>query len=74
LNAVIDGWYNPILDHDKAVAEVEEKMATASQRRRDYVVRNRILKSWKVSWLLMNERPELLEEYRALRPRMEDFE
>ncbi|KAJ1455950.1 ankyrin repeat-containing domain protein [Pelagophyceae sp. CCMP2097] len=70
---VVVGWHAPVLDHDSAANDVEAQMARVDELRKAYVATARTASNWDTAWLLMNERPEELEEYLKLRPRMADF-
>lgn len=68
-NAVITKWYDPIKDHDEMVKDVEEKMEISKALAKVYSVEARTQRNWDAAWLLMNDRPEELEEYVDLKKR-----
>ena len=72
-NAVVVGWKSPIAKHDECVQNVEFAMLNADAKRKDYMVKNRTYKNWETGWLLMNDRPDDLEDYMALKPEMVDL-
>jgi len=72
-NAVVVGWKNPVQDHDLAAGACEQQMFEVDSLRKEFVAKNRTYKNWETAWLLMNDRPEELEEYLELRPKMGDF-
>ena len=72
-NAVIVGWKNPIREHDKQVLEVERLERVAADQEREYKLKLRSFKNWESGWMLMNTKPDELEEYVELKKRMEDF-
>ena len=73
LNAVVVSWKNPVRDHDIAAGACEKQMFEVDSLRKEFVAKNRTYKNWETAWLLMNDRPEELEEYLELRPKMGDF-
>lgn len=73
MNAVVVGWKNPVQDHDVAAGACEKQMFEVDSLRKEFVAKNRTYKNWETAWLLMNDRPEELEEYLELRPKMGDF-
>ena len=72
-DAIVVGWRNPVRDHDAAASACEQQMFEVDSLRRAFVEKNRTYKNWETAWLLMNDRPEELEEYLLLRPKMKDF-
>ena len=72
-NVVLAGWKHPIHVHDKQVLEVERLMAVAQEKERDYKRELRTWRNWDTGWLLMNERPDDLDEYIMLKEEMKDF-
>jgi len=72
-NAVVANWKTPVRDHDTAAGACEQQMFAVDSLRREFVATNRTYKNWETAWLLMNDRPEELEEYLDLRPKMNDF-
>jgi hypothetical protein len=66
-NAVLTKWFDPIKEHDEIVKDVEEKQAVAKALARVYAAAARTVKNWDAAWLIMNERPEELEEYLTLK-------
>ena len=73
LNAVVVGWKTPIDDHDAAAGSCEKQMLEVDCLRKEFVAKNRTFKNWETAWLLMNDRPEELEEYLELRPKIANF-
>jgi len=73
LNAVVIGWKKPIKNHDVAAGSCENQMFEVDCLRRQFVVKNRTYKNWETAWLLMNDRPEELEEFLELRPKISNF-
>lgn len=73
LNAVVVSWKNPVRDHDAAAGACEKQMFEVDSLRKEFVAKNRTYKNWETAWLLMNDRPEELEEYLELRQKMGDF-
>ena len=47
--------------------DVEERMAVSKALARIFAANSRTVKNWDAAWLLMNERPDDLEEYNALK-------
>ena len=72
-NAVIVGWKNPIRAHDGQVLEVERLETVAQYQEREYKQKLRTFKNWESGWMLMNTKPDELEEYEQLKKDMEDF-
>ena len=62
LNAVVVSWKNPVRDHDIAAGACEKQMFEVDSLRKEFVAKNRTYKNWETAWLLMNDRPEELEE------------
>ena len=73
LNAVVVGWITPIDDHDAAAGSCEKQMLEVDCLRKEFDAKNRTFKNWETAWLLMNDRPEELEEYLELRPKIANF-
>ena len=48
-------------------------MAVAQEKERDYKRELRTWRNWDTGWLLMNERPDDLDEYIMLKEEMKDF-
>jgi len=73
LNCVLEKWFDPIKEHDEAVKKVEEQGDYARELSRVYSNEARTCRNWETVWLIMNERPEELEEYQHLKKKMKDF-
>eukprot|EP00616_Rhizochromulina_sp_CCMP1243_P016132 CAMPEP_0118978076 /NCGR_PEP_ID=MMETSP1173-20130426/22829_1 /TAXON_ID=1034831 /ORGANISM="Rhizochromulina marina cf, Strain CCMP1243" /LENGTH=655 /DNA_ID=CAMNT_0006928241 /DNA_START=136 /DNA_END=2099 /DNA_ORIENTATION=+ len=73
-NAVLVGWKDPIRDHDAQVLEVERLLDKAIERERGYKKQLRTYRNWETAWLLMNTKPDELDEYVDLKNQMKDFE
>lgn len=72
-NAIIVGWKNPIRAHDAQVLEVERLETVSAEREREYKLKLRSFQNWESAWMLMNTKPEELQEYEDLKKGMEDF-
>ena len=70
LNCVLEKWFDPIKEHDESVKKVEEQSEYARELSRLYANEARTCRNWETVWLIMNERPEELEEYVVLKKKM----
>ncbi|GMI18801.1 hypothetical protein TrLO_g11878 [Triparma laevis f. longispina] len=67
VNGVLTKWFDPIKEHDSIVQDVEEKIDVSKALASVYSKEARTVKNWDAAWLIMNDRPEELEEYHALK-------
>ncbi|KAJ8612453.1 hypothetical protein CTAYLR_006598 [Chrysophaeum taylorii] len=72
-NAVVRGWKDPIAAHDAAVEQVEVQMRVVDVLRKELKAKKRMHRNWETAWHLSNERPEELDEFLQLRPKMGNF-
>jgi len=56
------------------VKTVEESAEYTRALSSVYALEARTCRNWETGWLIMNERPEEMEEFLVLRKKMKDFE
>lgn len=74
VNAVVRGWKHPVRDHDEAAQAVEDQMVATEEAQKAYARKCRFVQNWETAWILMNERPEILDEFLKLRPIVKNLE
>ena len=74
IGAVLGGWTNPIAAHDAVVLEVEAAIEQERRLAADLKAAERAAVNWGVAFVLVNENPAALEEYRQLKCEMTSYE
>jgi len=72
-NCIINGWPDPVREHDAKVLEVEALIETFTDKQKEYKKKLRTLKNWETGWQLLNSRPDDLETYLELKAGMATF-
>ncbi|CAM9532307.1 unnamed protein product, partial [Discosporangium mesarthrocarpum] len=73
--AILQGWTDPIGDHDRKVLEVEEAMLEGKRLVAELKFCGRVEKNWEIAYgLLLNGEPHKLKEYEELKQEMKSFE
>lgn len=73
VDCIVTGWKAPIRAHDAAAQRVEVEMKNVELARCEFQAKHKVHANWDTAWLLLNDRPEELDEYLSLRPKMDNF-